>query len=239
MTHRLFLINQKLNPWVTQARNLALMGSSTCCQNLVHEQVGTELFLQDMSQAPSPLLPLFFRTPRSLVCMCYARSCPALCNPMVCSPPGSSDHGIILQTILEWVAISYSRWSSWPRDQTHICVSAALAGGFLTTLQPNFWPWLIQLTRMDTYPLQHFPHYEWIIVFPCIQTLGCIPFNFIQNQTPYYCPQGWTWSSGCTLPPSARILLLHSAHLTSWICWSYLVGASAFVATLGFLLGFI
>ena len=44
-----------------------------------------------------------------------------LCNPMDCSPPGSSVHGISQARILEWVAISFSRGSSWPRDQ--ICVS--------------------------------------------------------------------------------------------------------------------
>ena len=42
-----------------------------------------------------------------------------LCNPMQCTLPGSS-HGIFTARILEWVAISYSRVSSWPRDQTHI-----------------------------------------------------------------------------------------------------------------------
>ena len=37
---------------------------------------------------------------------------------MACSPPGSSVHGISQARILEWVAISYSRGSSWSRDQT-------------------------------------------------------------------------------------------------------------------------
>ena len=41
-----------------------------------------------------------------------------LCDPMDCSPPGSSVHGILQARILEWVAISFSRESSWPRDQT-------------------------------------------------------------------------------------------------------------------------
>ena len=50
--------------------------------------------------------------------------CPTLCNPMDCSPPGSSTHGFSQAWILEWVAISYSRESSWPKDWTHIsCVS--------------------------------------------------------------------------------------------------------------------
>ena len=40
-----------------------------------------------------------------------------LCNPMDCSPPGSSVHGIFQARILEWVAISCSRGSSPPRDQ--------------------------------------------------------------------------------------------------------------------------
>ena len=43
-----------------------------------------------------------------------------LCDSMDCSPPGSSVHGIFQARILEWVAISYSRGSSRPRDQTHI-----------------------------------------------------------------------------------------------------------------------
>ena len=54
----------------------------------------------------------------------HAQSCPALCNLMDCSPPGSSVHGIFQARILEWVAISTSRCSFQPRDQTHIsCVS--------------------------------------------------------------------------------------------------------------------
>ena len=42
-----------------------------------------------------------------------------LCNPKDCSPPGSSVHGILQARILEWVAISSSSGSSWPRDWTH------------------------------------------------------------------------------------------------------------------------
>ena len=37
------------------------------------------------------------------------QSCPTLCNPVGCSPPGSSVHGILQARILEWVAISFSR----------------------------------------------------------------------------------------------------------------------------------
>ena len=46
-----------------------------------------------------------------------AQSCPTLCGPMDCSPPGSSVHGIFQARILERVAISFSRRSSRPRDR--------------------------------------------------------------------------------------------------------------------------
>ena len=50
-----------------------------------------------------------------------AQLCLTLHGPMDCSLPGSSAHGIFQARVLEWVAISFSRGSSWPRDQT--CVS--------------------------------------------------------------------------------------------------------------------
>ena len=52
------------------------------------------------------------------------KSCPTLCNPMNYSPPGSLVHGIFQARILEWVAISFSRGSSWPRDQTLVFCTA-------------------------------------------------------------------------------------------------------------------
>ena len=49
-----------------------------------------------------------------------AQSCPTLCDPMDCSLPGSSVHGIFQAIVLEWIAISFSRGSSRPRDQTWV-----------------------------------------------------------------------------------------------------------------------
>ena len=46
--------------------------------------------------------------------------CPTLCDPIDCSPPGSSVHAICQVRILEWVTISFSRGSLRPRDQTHV-----------------------------------------------------------------------------------------------------------------------
>ena len=46
-----------------------------------------------------------------------AQSCPTLCDPVDCSPPGSSVHGILQAGILQWVSISSPRGSPRPRDQ--------------------------------------------------------------------------------------------------------------------------
>ena len=48
------------------------------------------------------------------------QSCLILCDPVDCSPPGSSVYGILQARILEWVAISFSRASSLPRDRTQV-----------------------------------------------------------------------------------------------------------------------
>ena len=48
------------------------------------------------------------------------QSCPTLCDPMDCSLPGSSIHGIFQAIVLEWIDISFSRGSSQPRDWTRV-----------------------------------------------------------------------------------------------------------------------
>ena len=74
------------------------------------------------------------RTPRSYLsihcccccCCSVTQSCLTLCNPMDCSQPGSSVHGIFQARIMESVFISSSRASSWPRDQTYISQADSL-----------------------------------------------------------------------------------------------------------------
>ena len=48
------------------------------------------------------------------------QSCPTLCDPMDCSLLRSSVHGIFQARVLEWIAIFFSRGSSWPRNQTQV-----------------------------------------------------------------------------------------------------------------------
>ena len=49
-----------------------------------------------------------------------AQSCPTLCDPIDCSLPGSSVHGIFQAIVLEWISISFSRGSSQPTAQTRV-----------------------------------------------------------------------------------------------------------------------
>ena len=74
-----------------------------------------------------------------------SQSCPTLCNPIDCSPLGSSVHGIFQARIPELVVISFSMGSSPPRDRTHVsCISCIVrqvlyhcATWEANTLSPN------------------------------------------------------------------------------------------------------
>ena len=85
-------------------------------------------------------------------CSLITKSCLTLCNPMDCILLASSVHGILWARILGWVAISFSRGSSQPRDGT--CVSCLagvsyLAGEFFTTEPPGTWVLIIILVILE------------------------------------------------------------------------------------------
>ena len=65
----------------------------------------------------------------SAVVVVWSLNCVWLCDPMDCSPPGSSVHGILQARILEWVFMPSSRGSSQPRDWTLLYCNAS---GFFT-----------------------------------------------------------------------------------------------------------
>ena len=61
------------------------------------------------------------------------QSCPTLCNPMDCGPPGSSVHGLFQVRKLKWVAMPFSRDLSDPGIKPASLTSPVLAGRFFTT----------------------------------------------------------------------------------------------------------
>ena len=66
-----------------------------------------------------------------------AQVCLTLCDPMNCSPSGSSAHGILQARILEWVTVPSSSGLSRPRDQTRVSCISSLAGRSFTTEPPG------------------------------------------------------------------------------------------------------
>ena len=94
------------------------------------------------------LLPSF--TSRVLV----PHLCLTLCDPMGCSLPGSSVHGVLQARIPEWVAMPSSRESSWPRDWTRISCGSWITGSFCITELPGL-PSVF--TRQQSLYLGHIP----------------------------------------------------------------------------------
>ena len=91
------------------------------------------------------------------------QSCPILCNPMGCSLPCSSVHGILQARILEWVAIPFSRGFSWPGDWTQV---SHIADRFLTVWATRevlgILEWVASVLLQGLFPTQGsnlpFPH---------------------------------------------------------------------------------
>ena len=95
------------------------------------------------------------------VCVLVAQLCLTLCDPMDCSPPGSSVHGILQARILEWIAISFSRGSSQLRDQTQV---SCIGSRFFTI-------WVIQIVEflvpiLWKMPLVIWERLHWICRLP-------------------------------------------------------------------------
>ena len=101
----------------------------------------------------------------------YAQSlqwCSTLCNPMDCSLPGSSAHGILQARILEWVVIPSSRGSSQPRDQTHIfyisCIGRQVLYHYSHLGSPNSVIYEVNTCEDGYHYLHntgHPPHHPW------------------------------------------------------------------------------
>ena len=91
-----------------------------------------------------------------------------LCDPMNYIPPGSSAHGIFQARILEWVAVSFSRGSSWSRDQTRVSWVSCIAWFFTaeplgkpnqsSTMKTNHFTW------MNTIYQKYWPH-SYLFIF--------------------------------------------------------------------------
>ena len=139
------------------------------------------LYPLNTSPFPQPLAPTIILsvsmnlttlgTSHRCICAKSLQSCPILCNPKDYSPPGSSVHGTLQAIILEWVAISFSRGSSRPRDQTCVSCGSCIAGRFFT------------------YELLRKPSHRWNRVFLFCDWL--ISHNIMSSRATHVIASGW------------------------------------------------
>ena len=148
------------------------------------------------------------------VCVCVAggahakllQPCLTLCNPMDCSPPGSSVHGILLARTLEWVALPSSKGSSRPRDW--ICISYVLhwqadSLPLMPPGKPNRLCILYILEKPTIFPSSESSFSELTqlvtncVGFPCRQVI-LLDINQVSYKlTPYLILSIWRW---CQIP---------------------------------------
>ena len=137
------------------------------------------------------------------------QSCSTPCDPMDCSPPGSSVHGILQARILEWVAVSSSMGSSQPRDQIHVSYVSSLVGGFFTTSTTGKVEW---------------PSKQWFSKYSPLGnsiSITCRLGGNTRSQAPpqiHWVKKLWGWSPGtCILttpshPPSEQFWWLKAGY---------------------------
>ena len=111
-----------------------------------------------------------------------SKLCPTLCDPMDCSPLGSSVHGISQARILEWVAISYSRNLPKPGIEPTSLTSPALAGGFFTRcyLRKPFQRWYLLLNDLTSFQDRTEPSVK--DNFLCCVFVAMSKFDFLVTQ---------------------------------------------------------
>ena len=175
------------------------------------------------------------------------QSCLTLCDPINCSLPGSTVHGILYARLLEWVATPSSRGSSRPRDGTRVCIAdrffiiwatrdALLVLSYSSVAQS--WPTVCDPvdSGIPGLPVHHQPpeftqtHVHWvndtIQPFHPLSSPSPLAFNLSQHQGLFWwvssLPKYWSFSFNIS-PPNAYSGLI-SLGCTGWISlyWSYI-----------------
>ena len=125
------------------------------------------------------LLPSKREMFHSELCMLHAQlllSCLTLCDPMDCSPPGSSVHRILQARILEWVAISFSNACKWK-----------VKGKSLSRVRPSATPWT---AAFQAPPSMGFSRQEYWsgVPLPC---MGGFKLACLRQQGAWLCTTRW------------------------------------------------
>ena len=113
-------------------------GKPGVLQSMGSQRVGHD-WMTELNWAHTILQFNIFKYPFPYLSICVvAKLCLPLCDPLNCSLPGSPVHAIIQARILEWVAISSSRGSSWSKDWTYIsCIGMQVLHQWATSEAPK------------------------------------------------------------------------------------------------------
>ena len=123
-----------------------------------------------------------------------------LCDPMDCSPPGSSIHGILQARTLEWVAISFSRGSSWPRDRTRVSRVVGRCFTIWATREVHTYIWV--------YIYIYTSFFIFFSIMVCHRNLNIVSRAIQEDLVvyPFYACQFASADPRCPLHPSTRAL---------------------------------
>ena len=159
--------------------------------------------------------------------------CLTLCDPLDYSPPGSSAHGILQASILEWVAIHFSSGSSWPRDWNQVsCIAGEFFIAWATRESPNmvtqihmrldidlsvWWDTNLCIVGYKTYAHLHTDIYSWLWGLSCKTSQQKTPNTF------------WAAHTKCESKENKRILsfykktkseaFVHSTEMMTNLYW--------------------
>ena len=120
--------------------------------------------------------------------------CLTLCDPVDCSLPSSSVHGILQARILEWIAFPFSSGSSWPKNRTGV---SCIAGGFFTNWEESR---TFLLAPPGGQHSHHHPHHE---------TLRQLWKKESQSPSPCFSPQAVSISSHQECPRTGTRAITH------------------------------
>ena len=160
------------------------------------------------------------------------QSCPTLCDPMDCSPPGSSE-GILQARILEWAAMPSSRWRSNPGIEPVSRTSLALAGRFFTTsvtwqTRPMAshsstlaWkiPWTEELGRLQSWGIKESDMTEWLhfhFSLVCVGEGNGNPLQYSCLENP---GDGGAWWAAVYGVPQSQTQLKQLSSSSSSVTW--------------------
>ena len=131
---------------------------------------------------------LFIHPQLSSACVPSPQLCLILWDPIDCSPPGYSVHGISKAKILKWHAISFFRGSSQPRNQAHVSCVSSIGRQIL-----------YHLSDLSKFSVHHETLHWYITLFPKTINSSTFPFSDLDIVSTLKCMTSITTSTICNI----------------------------------------